>query len=717
MAKEKGLYRDAGLDVTLRPYTQTTRPVDDVLSGDADYSIASSSLLIDRLKGRPVVALAAILQSSPETLLALKKSPIKSIEDIRGRRIMTNRGRQNSYSYQALLSSKGISLSDVTLLPHSFDIEDLISGKTDLMVTDLSTDPYLLREKGIETIEFTSKDHGFDLYSDILFTTEEEIDSHPQRARLFLEASIHGWEYAFEHLDESVELILKKYNAQNRSRESLLFEAKALKRLAYDHNDRLGDITKERIRDIYTIYKVLGLSDAPMEGLDGLIYPASFKTSLQLTAKEKKFLRTHKIQAISTKRWAPFNYNIDSKGAKSSLSGISYDFWMEIVKNADMMMELNHADSWEDVLTAIEDKKADISLGAAITNEREEYAIFSKPYDTFDNVIATRSSVGYIKNLSALNGKRVAVGHGYTIEHELRKHYPKIEILPVDSTHDAIKALEEEKVFAVVGLLPVLSHTIHTSGYTDLKISGTTEFDFNIRLMLRDDYPELLSIVNKAIDMITKEEREAIFNRHMTIHYKSKVDYELIGQIFLVFTLIVALLFFRQRYLKRHNLELLRLSMTDKLTQLYNRSKLDESLLQQTRLYHRYQRDFSVLMIDIDHFKKINDTYGHLAGDRVLIQMSTALKVNLRLTDILGRWGGEEFMIICPETDEEGALRLAESLRNIIRDADFQGIGRLTCSFGVSTFHGDDDIISIIQRGDDALYEAKGAGRDQVIFR
>ncbi len=716
MAKEKGLYHDTGLDVTLRPYMPTTRPVDDVLNGHADYSIASSSLLIDRLKGSPVVAMAAILQSSPETLLTLKKSAIKSIEDIRGR-VMTGGSRQSSHSYQALLNSKGISLSEVTLLPHSFDIEDLISGKADLMVTDLSTDPYRLRERGIETIEFASKDHGFDLYDGILFTSEEEIDSHPQRARLFLEASIRGWEYAFEHLDESVELILKKYNTDNRSRESLLFEAKALKRLAYDHNDILGDITKERLRDIYIIYKTLGLTDAPMEGLDGLIYPSSFETSLHLTAKEKQFLRTHKIQAISTKKWAPFNYNIDSKGAKSSLSGISYDFWMEIVKNAEIEMELNHAESWEDVLTAIEDKKADISLGAAITNEREEYAIFSKPYDTFDNVIATRSSVGYIKNLSALNGKRVAVGRGHTIEHELRKHYPKIEIIPLDSTHDAIKALEEEKVFAVVGLLPVLSHIIHTSGYTDLKISGTTEFDFNIRLMLRDDYPELLSIINKAIDMITKEEREAIFNRHMTIHYKSKVDYELIGQILLFFVILITLLFFRQRYLKKHNQDLLRLSMTDRLTQLYNRSKLDESLLQQTRLYHRYKRDFSVIMIDIDHFKKINDTYGHLAGDRVLIQMSKTLKMNLRLTDILGRWGGEEFMIICPETDEEGATLLAESLRNIIRDADLQGIERLTCSFGVSTFHGDDDIISIVQRGDDALYEAKDAGRDQVIFR
>ncbi len=157
-----------------------------------------------------------------------------------------------------------------------------------------------------------------------------------------------------------------------------------------------------------------------------------------------------------------------------------------------------------------------------------------------------------------------------------------------------------------------------------------------------------------------------------------------------------------------------KLSITDKLTQLYNRLKLDEIFSMKLAVAQRYNTPFSVIMIDIDHFKEVNDIWGHQAGDDVLKEFSTILKEHARETDIIGRWGGEEFLIILQDTDINGAIKLAEKLRKLIFEYTFPFVGHKTASFGVSTYHAGDDEKNIIKRADNALYEAKKAGRNLV---
>ncbi len=156
------------------------------------------------------------------------------------------------------------------------------------------------------------------------------------------------------------------------------------------------------------------------------------------------------------------------------------------------------------------------------------------------------------------------------------------------------------------------------------------------------------------------------------------------------------------------------LSITDKLTGLFNRLKLDEALKDEFNRSNRFKRSFSIIIIDIDYFKRVNDTYGHQVGDQVLIQFAKILKENIRKIDILGRWGGEEFMIICSETDFQGTIKLAQSLREIISNYDFPIIGNFSASFGVSTYNGDENIDKVIARADNALYKAKANGRNRV---
>lgn len=157
-----------------------------------------------------------------------------------------------------------------------------------------------------------------------------------------------------------------------------------------------------------------------------------------------------------------------------------------------------------------------------------------------------------------------------------------------------------------------------------------------------------------------------------------------------------------------------KLSITDKLTGLYNRCKLDEVLESELKLLNRYNEEFGLIIIDIDLFKSINDNYGHIRGDKVLVEFANLLKSNVRETDYVGRWGGEEFLVVCPKSNLEGTKALSEHLRLKIENFKFSEIETLTASFGATVFKNEDTFESIVNRSDKALYKAKKNGRNSV---
>ncbi|UNC90645.1 sensor domain-containing diguanylate cyclase [Candidatus Contubernalis alkaliaceticus] len=166
--------------------------------------------------------------------------------------------------------------------------------------------------------------------------------------------------------------------------------------------------------------------------------------------------------------------------------------------------------------------------------------------------------------------------------------------------------------------------------------------------------------------------------------------------------------------LEHSNRELALLSVTDKLTQLYNRLKLDQILTREVSRANRYGSKLSIVLCDIDYFKSVNDVHGHQVGDEVLVAFANVLKDNLRDSDILGRWGGEEFLIILPENSIIEAKMLVEKLRWTISNHLFPVVGHMTCSFGITTHHLEDTESSILGRADEALYKAKQSGRNRV---
>lgn len=170
-----------------------------------------------------------------------------------------------------------------------------------------------------------------------------------------------------------------------------------------------------------------------------------------------------------------------------------------------------------------------------------------------------------------------------------------------------------------------------------------------------------------------------------------------------------------QKDLWLSNNELKKISTMDQLTGVFNRRQLDQCIHHEVEKASRYSRPLSMLMIDIDHFKKVNDTYGHQIGDYALISISRILSQHIRSSDILGRFGGEEFVILCPESDKDEAAELGEKLRQTIEEYSFDTIGNLTISIGISEFKAEMSNEDLLYKADIALYKAKNGGRNQVV--
>jgi len=174
----------------------------------------------------------------------------------------------------------------------------------------------------------------------------------------------------------------------------------------------------------------------------------------------------------------------------------------------------------------------------------------------------------------------------------------------------------------------------------------------------------------------------------------------------------------RNKKMNRMNSKLKSKSITDELTKLYNRREIESNL---DYLYidakKNKHKKFSVILCDLDDFSQINNNYGHLTGDNILVEVSKILRKNIRDSDICGRWGGEEFLILCPNATIQEAYNLAERLRKSVEAGKYGEVSKVTASFGAASFSPNLSIEQLIQKADDRLYKAKERGKNQVAVR
>jgi len=170
-----------------------------------------------------------------------------------------------------------------------------------------------------------------------------------------------------------------------------------------------------------------------------------------------------------------------------------------------------------------------------------------------------------------------------------------------------------------------------------------------------------------------------------------------------------------QKELIEDNNELTRMALTDNLTGLSNRTHMNQILHKEYSRFERHNQRFGIIMLDIDHFKSINDKFGHDAGDEVLKKLATTFEKAIRASDFVARWGGEEFLICCTTIEEEDLLPIAETIRQLVASTEFAHKGQITASLGCAAIVKGENITDLIKRADVALYEAKNNGRNQSI--
>ncbi len=271
MAKELGYYRDVGLDVEIKEFKKDTDIFSVIPEKKADFAVGHSSIIISQINGADIVALGAIYQQSPMVLLTRDDTNINTVADLKNKKIMLSNDAQDMASLMAMLSSSGLTLKDINVVPHSFNLDDLIDKKTDAMASYISNEPIRMQDKGIGYKVFNPKDYGFRFYDDILFTSSTYIKNNPQTTKDFYEATMRGWTYAFDNITQSAEIIYKHYNTQHKTLIQLIKEGESLKRLACRKAVPLGYLDKDQLSDIVKVYKVFGMTSKDLN-YDSFVY-------------------------------------------------------------------------------------------------------------------------------------------------------------------------------------------------------------------------------------------------------------------------------------------------------------------------------------------------------------------------------------------------------------------------------------------------------------
>lgn len=409
--------------------------------------------------------------------------------------------------------------------------------------------------------------------------------------------------------------------------------------------------------------------------------------------------------------WPPYEI-INQNGAHE---GIAADLIKLAAQRADVRLELFQTKDWDESVAASKRGDCDALSFLNQTPKRDEWLIFTDPIFTDPNVIITREEHAFIADPAALTDHAIALPKGTSIEERVRRDFPNLRVVLADSEAEAFAMVSDRRADLTIRSMTVAVYTIKKEGWFALKISGHIPgYENRLRIGVRKENPALRDALNRGVVAVTPQERGEIANRHVSINVQTAVDYGPIRNLAVLFSVFLLTSLAWALKLKAVNRRLRLASETDSLTGLLNRATLDKRFAQEIERAKRYGRKFSAILLDIDHFKLVNDELGHLAGDRVLVVCAGLLRAGTRGTDVVGRWGGEEFLILCPETGGPEALTLAERICAAARGHVFDTGRRQAFSAGVAELRADDDLDSLLHRADAALYQAKGAGRDQA---
>lgn len=450
-----------------------------------------------------------------------------------------------------------------------------------------------------------------------------------------------------------------------------------------------------------------------------LYWLANLVYAFELNQAEQDYLdKKDEILICVDPDWMPFEAIENGQHI-----GIAAEYFAEFAAFLGTRFTLVPTNSWPESLGKVASGQCDLVTLLDMTDEREKFLNFTDPYLTAPLVLVTHQDNHWFDDLNSLRGKTLAMPAEYAYEGWVRRDYPDIDIVFTANQTEAIKQVSIREADAAIGVQLIMLRALQELSVANVRVISFTDYTDNLRIGVVKDDPILRDIMAKAVASIDQDKEHEILKNWYSFQIEKEVDRTVIWMILAGASAVFLVLFLQIRgvhkynqLLQEKNTELEHLSETDHLTGAYNRLKTDRVIHTEVVRAERYGTDFSVILFDVDHFKVVNDNSGHQTGDEILKGLVSLVQRNIRETDVLGRWGGEEFMLVTPELTAENAASLAEKLRELVAQYSFYTQVKVTVSMGVATYHHGDSPDKLLSLADQALYEAKRAGRNRVVL-
>ena len=409
--------------------------------------------------------------------------------------------------------------------------------------------------------------------------------------------------------------------------------------------------------------------------------------------------------------------------------GVIADILKFVEQKIGIPIKLVPTNSWTESLEKLKARECDMITSDAVTGASLDYYQQTVPFLHLRNAYITRNSSPFELDFSAIIDKPIGIPKNYPTIKLIKAHYGNVNLVEVEDTDEGLLKVSQGELYAFTGLLPVCGYSMQKQGLTNLKVAGHVDIPVAMVMGVRSDMPQLVQILNKTLATIDQRTYNQFLSHWIKIEYDVKVDWKFLAKYLIAIIIIAgAILYWNRklgqvnRKLDKANAELMRLNETDTLTKMKNRNFLSYKLPELIKLANRNHLSLGIAMLDIDHFKRLNDTFGHAVGDKCLTAFADKVhEVFRRESDWGIRYGGEEFVLICLGVPVTEFVQGLEKLRREVASLSLQLESGEKVVYTVSigyTFHTIAPKIwdeNLIIEADKKLYQAKSAGRNCVV--